>query len=224
MTTATAPISPAQLGAYIATRPSAPTLTHLHQQSAVPSNVVTDTLAHSVASHDALRQHLKILLAGTKLHAGLIVAALGALKEANGTLDTVTTSPADAIIASVEQFVERAEQWIEATTAALVREGGPSEGNPTVSDAPDVSDVHRYALARTLVTALQRQPGLVEHTEPKQMAAWLATPAQHLPIEPDPQPWVSVSGDADWSMAWSRALVRVVEVGYLSPSPRKGKN
>lgn len=229
------PIAPDQLGAYVTRLPPGPptsALAHLQQPSTVHPGVVTDPLAvpggaaGEHAWHDrqrAFRQQLKIRLAGTKLHAGLVVAGLGHGWKTGALNDP--SAPTMALAEAVSAYVDRATGWIEATTDALTQQWSASfkpddrePAEPPGSAAngshsePELSDYHRYELARTLVSALQQRPELLDHLEPNPMAALLATPprSRQTPYG-SAEPWVSAGEAADWQWAWSRALARVME-------------
>ena len=91
MNVASTPVSPAALRAYVASLPPGPPtpgLVELQQRSLAssPDGVAADPLAAPGGSAEelawqdrqrTLRQQLKVLLAGSKLHAGLTAAALG---------------------------------------------------------------------------------------------------------------------------------------------------
>ena len=107
---------------------SAEVLTRLRRQSVRPEGVPADPLAlpggaaGEHAWHDrqmALRRQLKALLAGNKLHAGLVTAALSR-PAADGAPETPDGAPNDG----VTDYVERAGRWIEAVTDALARRWG----------------------------------------------------------------------------------------------------
>ena len=213
-------LTPEQFGSYLQQQPvrSNPRLTDLHQQSHGSDGVQpADALradALGVTEHDpyhAARQQLKILLAGNKLHAGLVVAALNRpVSEAE-----TPTSP-DTVAA----WVERAAAWITATTEALAQRWGSSIAEGATAEPLVLSDYHRYDLARTLVGVLERHPTTAEQVTAEQMAAYFATTASGLPPEPPAPAWVSVGADLDRSLAWSRALARVLETAVETPFNR----
>ena len=192
-------------------------LAKLRGASAHPEGVVPDPLAapggpaEEWARRDREtenRRRLKVLLAGNKLHAGLAVAALEHLARAGAP-----EPPAEAVAA----WVDRAGRWIEATVEAQARRWGEAaqsgDAGPSGPDrALALSGYHRYELARALVSALQRRPGLPDRTGPEEMAGYLAAPAAGLPPEPAPPGWASAGAEADRALAWSRALARVAEV------------
>ena len=209
---------------------SAEVLERLRRQSAPPEGVQADPLvlpggaAGERAWHDrqqALRRPLKVLLAGNKLHAGLVTAALGRPAADDATNDGVTND-------GVTDYVERAGRWIEAVTDALARRWGVDTGaDAAAAAAADaaaegaaLTGYHRYALARTLVAALRDRPELPERVDPARMAAYLAAPAPVLPAEPAPPDWVSAGPQTDRALAWSRALATVLEAAADAPFER----
>ena len=200
-------------------------LARLRRQSTPPEGVQADPLvlpggaAGERAWHDrqqALRRPLKVLLAGNKLHAGLVTAALSRPAADGATNDGVI------------DYVERASRWIEAVTAALARRWGVDPGaDAAAAAAADaaaegaaLTGYHRYALARTLVAALRDRPELSERVDPARMAAYLAAPAPVLPAEPAPPDWVSAGAETDRALAWSRALAVVLEAAADAPFER----
>ena len=111
----------------------------------------------------ALRHQIRGLLAGSKLHAWWIVAALGASEEPLDPSDAsqkAGSTPGEAAVARVTRYEERATAWIEATTRELERHWAGADA------APGLSEYHRYEIARTLVSMLQRQPDEVNRTDP----------------------------------------------------------
>ena len=233
MSTATAPFSPEHLRARIANLPgnrpaeAGRVVNDLRQQSTLPASVVTDPLADpggpagEQAWQDrslARRQQLKVLLAGSKLHAGLIVAALGHFEETLGHSDipqNAGSAPGEAGAARVARYEKRATAWIEATTRELERRWAGADA------APALSDYHRYEIARVLISTLQRQPDGVDRTDPAVMAACLAAPSQTLPAASPAPEWVSAGAAADVHMAWSRTLARVLETAVETPFNRE---
>lgn len=221
----------------------------LRRESARPEGVRADPLAlpggaaGERAWHDrqaALRRQLKTLLAGNKLHAGLVTAALSrpAVDGAPETPDGATNEGATSD--GVTEYVERAGRWIEAVTAALARRWGVGAGAEDATDgaagraadgAADeatgeaaggvgLSGHHRYELARTLVAALRELPELPERVDPERMAAHLAAPAPALPPEPSAPDRVSAGPRTDRALAWSRALATVLEAAADAPFER----
>ncbi|MEI2808516.1 MAG: hypothetical protein V9G18_22005, partial [Albidovulum sp.] len=181
------------------------------------------------AWHDretARRQRFKTLLAGNKLHAGLVTAALGrpapdGAPEAPGVADDGVTGD------GVTDYVARASRWIGAVTDALARRWGAGAGaeDATAGATGEVaggglSGYHRYELARTLVAALGELPELPERVDPDRMAAYLAAPAPALPPEPPAPARVSAGPRADRALAWSRALATVLEAAADAPFER----
>ena len=212
---------------------SAEVIERLRRQSAPPEGVQADPLvlpggaAGERAWHDrqqALRRPLKVLLAGNKLHAGLVTAALGR-PAADGAPETPDGAAGDgAPNDGVTDYVERAGRWIEAVTDALARRWGVDPGADAAADAAAegaaLTGYHRYALARTLVAALRDRPELSERVDPARMAAYLAAPAPVLPAEPAPPDWVSAGAETDRALAWSRALAVVLEAAADAPFER----
>lgn len=203
-------------------------LARLRQQSAHPEGVPADPLAlpggaaGERAWHDrqqALRRQLKALLAGNKLHAGLVTAALSrpAADGAPETPDRTTNdgAPNDG----VTDYVERAGRWIEAVTAALARRWSADPRTDAAAEGATLTGYHRYELARTLVAALQHRPDASDRVPPEQMADYLAAPAAALPPEPA-VPFVSAGPETDRALAWSRALTRVAEAAVEAPFNR----
>ncbi|MCC8999036.1 MAG: hypothetical protein LM522_05990, partial [Candidatus Contendobacter sp.] len=235
---ATAPFSPEHLRARIANLPDDPpdlnsppreagrVVDTLRQQSTLPVGVVADPLADPGGSAGegawqdhprALRHQIKVLLAGSKLHAGLIVAALSSSEEPLDPSDAsqkAGSTPGEAAVARVTRYEERATAWIEATTRELERHWAGADA------APGLSEYHRYEIARTLVSMLQHQPDGVNRTDPAVMAACLAAPSQTLPAAPPVPEWVSAGAAADVHMAWSRTLARVLETAVKTPFNR----
>lgn len=189
------------------------TIARLRRESARPEGLQTDPLAlpggaaGERAWHDretARRQRFKTLLAGNKLHAGLVTAALGrpapdGAPEAPGVADDGVTGD------GVTDYVARASRWIGAVTDALARRWGAGAGaedatagaTGEVAGGAGLSGYHRYELARTLVAALGELPELPERVDPDQMAAYLAAPAPALPPEPPAPARVSAGPQAD---------------------------
>ena len=207
---------------------SAEVLTRLRRQSVRPEEVPADPLvlpggaAGEHAWHDrqqALRRQLKALLAGNKLHAGLVTAALSrpAADGAPETPDGATNdgAPNDG----VTDYVERAGRWIEAVTDALARRWSADPRTDAAAEGATLTGYHRYELARTLVAALQRRPDAPDRVTPEQMADYLAAPAPALPPEPT-VPFVSAGPETDRALAWSRALTRVAEAAVEAPFNR----
>lgn len=194
-------------------------LARLRGESARPESVVSDPLAPpggdagEQAERDrllALRRQLKVLLAGNKLHVGLMVAALEGLAPGS-------EPPAEAVTA----WIDRAGRWVEAAADALARRWNEAGAGPDpAAPLPELalSGYHRYELARTLVSALQRRPALLERA-PDELAAQLAAPAPALPPEAV-APYRSAGPDADRALAWSRALARVAEAAADAPFGR----
>lgn len=208
----------------------------LRQQSIHPEGVRADPLALPGGSagerawHDrqmALRRQLKALLAGNKLHAGLVTAALR-----RPAADGAPETPDGATNDGVTDYMERASRWIEAVTDALARRWGadPRAGETTDEAAGDVADdaaegaaltgYHRYELARTLVAALRDLPELSERVDPERMAAYLAAPASRWPTNIMRPDWVSAGPQTDRALAWSRALAAVLEAAVVAPFER----
>lgn len=212
------------------------TIARLRRESARPEGLQTDPLAlpggaaGERAWHDretARRQRFKTLLAGNKLHAGLVTAALGrpapdGAPEAPGVADDGVTGD------GVTDYVARASRWIGAVTDALARRWGAGAGaedatagaTGEVAGGAGLSGYHRYELARTLVAALGELPELPERVDPDQMAAYLAAPAPALPPEPPAPARVSAGPQADRALAWSRALATVLEAAADAPFER----
>lgn len=211
----------------------------LRRESARPEGVRADPLAlpggaaGERAWHDretARRQRFKTLLAGYKLHAGLVTAALrrpvpDGAPEAPGVADDGGTGD------GVTDYVARAGRWIEAVTDALARRWGanPDEGatDGAANRAPGegaggagLGGYHRYELARTLVAALGERPEMLERVDPERMAAHLAAPAPALPPEPSAPDRVSAGPRTDRALAWSRALATVLEAAADAPFER----
>ena len=208
---------------------SAEVLARLRQQSTHPEGVRTDPLAlpggaaGERAWHDRqhlLRRQLKALLAGNKLHAGLVTAALGR-PAADGAPEAPGGAPNDgAPNDGVAAYVERAGRWIEAVTDALARRWGADPGTDAAAEGAALTGYHRYELARALVAALRDRPELPERVEPARMAAYLAAPAPVLPPAPAPPDWVSAGPHTDRALAWSRALAVVLEAAADAPFER----
>lgn len=202
-----------------------PVLDRLRQQSAWPAGALADPLADPGGTAADLdrqdgqreqRRQIKVLLAGGKLHAGLIVAALGRESDPSAV-------PAEPLAAATAAWVERATRWIEAATDALARQwGSPAAGGSADSsgEAVTLSDYHRYRWAQILVAVLQQRPEWLEQVEPDRVAAYLAAPAPGVPAEPAAPPWTSAGREADARMAWSRALARVLETAADTPFNR----
>lgn len=202
---------------------AAAVLARLRQQSVRPEGVPADPLAlpggaaGERAWHDrqqALRRQLKALLAGNKLHAGLVTAALSR-PAAAGAPETPDGAPNDG----VTDYVARAGRWIEAVTDALARRWGADPQALEATEGATLTGYHRYALARTLVAALQHRPDAPDRVTPEQMADDLAAPAPALPPEPT-VPFVSAGPETDRALAWSRALTRVAEAAVEAPFNR----
>ena len=216
----TSVLTPEQFGSYLQQQPARtnPRLTDLHQQSHGSDGIQpADALradALGVTEHDprhAVRQQLKILLAGNKLHAGLVVAALN---RPVGEEETPTSPD------TVAAWVERATVWITATTEALAQQWRSPASEGVAAEPLVLSDYHRYDLARTLVGVLERHPATVEQVSAEQMAAYLAATASGLPPESPTPAWVSMGADLDRSLAWSRALARILETAVEMPFNR----
>ncbi len=219
-------LTPEQFGPYLRQQPapSNPRLADLRQSShgseGIRPAAALSADALGVTEHDprqAVRQSLKILLAGNKLHASLVVAALN---RPVGEAETPPSPPAD-----VAAWVERTAAWITATTEALAqRWGSPASGGTASGGATTellaLSDYHRYDLARTLVGVLERHPGTAEQVTAAQMATYLAATESGLPQEPPAPAWVSAGADMDRSLAWSRALARILETAVDTPFNR----
>ena len=224
------------------------TVARLRRESARPEGLRADPLAlpggaaGERAWHDreaARRRQLKALLAGNKLHAGLVVAALGR-PAPDGAPDAPGAADDGATDNDVTGYVARAGRWIEAVTGALARRWGAGAGAEDATDgaagraadgAADeatgeaaggvgLSGHHRYELTRTLVAALGELPELPERVDPDQMAAYLAAPAPALPPEPPAPARVSAGPQADRALAWSRALATVLEAAADAPFER----
>lgn len=231
MNVASTPVSPAALRAYVASLPPGPPtpgLVELQQRSLAssPDGVAADPLAAPGGSAEelawqdrqrTLRQQLKVLLAGSKLHAGLTAAALGYADEPARA--GASSDPA-AVADQVARYVERATAWIEATTRELERRWLGADAGLTEATSA-LSGYHRYELARLLVALLQRQPQRVDQTDPTLLATCLAAPGQTLPAAPPVPAWVSAGAAADVRMAWSRALARVLETAVDHPFNRE---
>ncbi len=214
-------LTPEQLGPTLQQQPAHPNprLADLRQQSNGSEGIQpADALsadALGVTEHDprhAARQSLKILLAGNKLHAGLVVAAL------NRPVGEEETPPPPPV--AVPAWVERAAAWITATTEALAQRWGSPASGGAVAEPLAWSDYHRYDLARTLVGVLERHPATAEQVTADQMAAYLAAAESGLPQEPATPAWVSAGADLDRSLAWSRALARILETAVETPFNR----
>ena len=214
-------LTPEQFGPYLQQQPAPPNprLADLRQSShgsegIRPADALSaDTLG--VTEHDprqAVRQSLKILLAGHKLHASLVAAALN---RPVGEAEPSPPPPAD-----VAAWVERTAAWITATTEALAQRWGPSASGGATTEPLALSDYHRYDLARTLVEVLERHPGTAEQVTADQMATYLAAAESGLPQEPPAPAWVSAGADMDRSLAWSRALARILETAVDTPFNR----
>lgn len=204
---------------------AAEVLARLRRQSVRPEGVQADPLAlpggvaGERAWHDrqmALRRQLKALLAGNKLHAGLVTAALSrpAPDRAPETPDGGATDD------GVTDYVERASRWIEAVTDELAQRWGAEPRAAAAAEGAALTGYHRYALARTLVAALRDLPELPERVEPERMAAYLAAPAPRWPAEPPTPDWVSAGPQTDRALAWSRALAVVLEAAVEAPFER----
>lgn len=202
---------------------AAEVLARLRRQSARPEEVRADPLAlpggaaGERAWHDrqmALRRQLKALLAGNKLHAGLVTAALS-----RPAADGAPETPDGAPNGGVTDYVERAGRWIEAVTDALARRWSADPQAIEAAEGATLTGYHRYELARTLVAALQRRPDAPDRVTPEQMADYLAAPAPALPPEPT-VPLVSAGPETDRALAWSRALTRVAEAAVEAPFNR----
>ncbi len=222
-----AALSPEHLRAKIAGRPAGPgpLVDDLRRQSARPAAAMPDPLAAPGGPAEdqdwqdrqrERRQQLKVLLAGSKLHAGLLTAALG---QTAATPGAGSAPDATDVAERVTRYVDRATAWIEATVRALEQRWLPADEAPP-GTTPALSDYHRYQLARTLVATLRQRPECVEDVEPDQMATWLAAPARTLPPEPDAPPWVSAGNEADLRLAWSHVLARVLETAVDTPFNR----
>lgn len=206
---------------------------HVQQQSAHPNPRLADLRRQSNASeevrpaeplteealdvteHDeryAVRQRLKVFLAGNKLQTSLVVAALNRLVGE----DELRPPPP----VSVAAWVEQTAAWIQATTTALAQQWGshaPGEGTA----APlALSAYHRYAVARTLVGILERHPTTAEQVTPDQMAVYLAVAGSGVPPEPATPAWIAVGANIERSLAWSRALARILETAVQTPFNR----
>jgi len=214
-------LTPEQLGPYLQQQPAPPNprLADLRQSSHGSEGIQpADALsadALGVTEHDprqAVRQSLKILLAGNKLHAGLVVAALN---RPVGEAESPSPPPV-----AVPAWVEQAAAWITATTEALAQRWGSPASGGAVAEPLALSDYHRYALARTLVGVLERHPGTAEQVTADQMAAYLAATESGLPQESPTPAWVSAGADMDRSLAWSRALARILETAVDTPFNR----
>lgn len=214
---------------------AAEVLARLRRQSVRPEGVQADPLAlpggvaGERAWHDrqiALRRQLKALLAGNKLHAGLVTAALSrpAPDRAPETPDGDATDSGamDSGVTDdgVTDYVERAGRWIEAVTDALAQRWGADSRADAAAEGAALTGYHRYALARTLVAALRDLPELPERVEPERMAAYLAAPAPRWPAEPPTPDWVSAGPQTDRALAWSRALAVVLEAAVEAPFER----
>ena len=117
-------------------------------------------------------------------------------------------------------WVERTAAWIAATTEALAQRWGSPASGGAATEPLAWSDYHRYDLARTLVGVLERHPATAEQVTAEQMAAYLAAAASNLPPEPPAPAWVSAGADLDRSLAWSRALARILETAVETPFDR----
>jgi hypothetical protein len=198
----------------------------LRQQSSRPAEIAVDPMAvpgglgAELDRQDqwrARRQQLKILLAGGKLHIGLVTAAL--TLPGDSPNDHHRSEETDAM-AQVKGYVERATVWIEATTRELEQRWQAGAAAPE-GETPALSEYHRYEIARWLVSALRQRPEWLEQVEPASMATLLATPAQNGPIAPPPTDWVSAGAALDRRMAWSRTLARVLETAVDHPFNRE---
>ena len=219
---------------------AAEVLARLRRQSVRPEGVQADPLAlpggvaGERAWHDhqmALRRQLKALLAGNKLHAVLVTAALsrpapdrapetpdGDATDSGATDDGAMDS--GATDDGVTDYVERASHWIEAVTDALAQRWGADPRADAAAEGAALTGYHRYALARTLVAALRDLPELPERVEPERMAAYLAAPTLRWPAEPPTPDWVSAGPQTDRALAWSRALAVVLEAAVEAPFER----
>lgn len=208
---------------------AAEVLARLRQQSVRVKGVQADPLAlpggaaGEHAWHDrqhALRRQLKVLLAGNKLHVGLVTAALRrtVLDSATETPDNPTNGGAAGD--GVTDYVERAGGWIEAVTDALARRWGADPRADAAAEGVALTGYHRYELARTLVAALRDRPELPERVESEQMAAYLAAPVSRWPAEPPAPDGVSAGPQTDRALAWSRALTVVLEAAVDAPFER----
>lgn len=203
---------------------AAEVLARLRRQSVRPEEVQADPLAlpggaaGERAGHDhqqALRRQIKVLLAGNKLHVGLVTAALR-----RPPPDGAPETPDSATDDGVTDYVERADHWIEAVTDALARRWGADPRADAAAEGAALTGYHRYALARTLVAALRDRPERPERVEPERMAAYLAAPASRWPAEPPAPDGVSAGPQTDRALAWSRALAVVLEAAVDAPFER----
>jgi hypothetical protein len=227
MTTATR-LAPEQLADRVAPQPvgPGPIMDALRQQSTRPAEVVVDPMAVPgglAAEGDgqdpwrARRQLLKVLLAGGKLHMGLVTAALSL----PGDSPNNGRAPEEAEIAvRVTRYVERATVWIEATTRELEQRWREGAAAPE-GEALALSDYHRYEIARGLVSTLRQRPEWLEQVEPAHMAAWLTAPSPRWSTAPPATDWVSAGAAMDRRMAWSRTLARVLETAVDHPFNRE---
>ena len=144
-------LTPEQLGPYLQQQPAHPNprLADLRQSSHGSEGIrpadAPSADALGVTEHDprhAVRQSLKILLAGNKLHAGLVVAAL------NRPVGEAETPPPPPV--AVPAWVERAAAWIAATTEALAQRWESPASGGAATEPLAWSDYHRHDLARTL--------------------------------------------------------------------------
>ncbi|MFO7640918.1 MAG: hypothetical protein R6X17_06535 [Candidatus Competibacteraceae bacterium] len=141
----------------------------------------------------ALRQRLALILAGGALHADLVAAVL----------DRPTTEPPTIEVLEASQV--QASQWIEATTQELARAwNGSSAGVADAgasTPAGQLSDEHRYEIARLLVDFLRAHPDGPTRIEPARLAAYLTAPET---------PRRAVAPDSGQRLAEARALARVL--------------
>lgn len=223
------PLSPEQLAGRITPWPAGlgtPIVDTLRQQSSRTAEIVVDPMAipgglgAELDRQDqwrARRQQLKILLAGGKLHIGLVTAAL--TLPGDSPNDRHRSEETDAMV-RVKDYVERATVWIEATTRELEQRWQAGAAAPE-GETSVLSDYHRYEIARWLVSALRQRPEWLEQVEPAYMATLLATPAQNGLIAPPTTDWVSAGAALDQRMAWSRTLARVLETAVDHPFNRE---
>ncbi|NJN48447.1 MAG: hypothetical protein HC808_20515 [Candidatus Competibacteraceae bacterium] len=112
--------------------------------------------------------------------------------------------------------------WYVPYSAKIAQQLWDAESKLSGNHTGTLSDYHRYEVARILVTALEKLPAMVETIEPQQLAEWLAqSPPSFLNEPPAAQPWQSAGADNDLKMAWSRALMRVMDAAIQAPFNRE---
>lgn len=204
-------VNPAYLGTYLAARipapaPEQPTasealLEETGQRLSLPrpkGGPPVDPGASPLSEGEpnpqvTIRQRLAMILAGGALHADLVAAAL----------DQTASEPPAADALDTSQV--RASQWIEATTGELARAwnglGAGDAGEDSRARADQLSDDHRYEIARLLVDILREHPDGPIRIEPACLAAYLTAPETERR---------SVDPNSGQRLAEARALARVL--------------